>query len=55
MLKVLCDFIHLTAVKYYDELLREVQIGHNIRENVLLKIQKNLKRYERRENAVCAH
>jgi len=40
MFKNLRDFIHLTAVKYYDELLRKVQIGHNIREHVLLKMQK---------------
>jgi len=48
----------LTNVKYYDELLRKVNVDHYVCKIELLKtykkLKKNLKRYERRENAVCA-
>jgi len=38
MLQVQRDFKHLTAVKYYDELLRKVKIDHYVRKIWLLKI-----------------
>jgi len=45
----------LTTVKSYDELLRKVKIDHYICKIELLKKKsKNLKRYIRREDAVCA-
>jgi len=53
MLQVLTLNI-LTTVKSYDELLRKVKIDHYVCKIGLLKIIKHLKRYIRREDAVCA-
>jgi len=43
--------------KYYDALLRKVEIDHYVRKIWLLKYEKslqNLKRFDRRDSAVCA-
>jgi len=58
MLQVLRDLNILTTIKYYDELLRKVNIDHYVCKIGLLKIlnnkYKNLKRYDRLENDVFA-
>jgi len=49
---------NLTTVKHYDKLLRKVKIDQYVRKKMVAqnmeKGLKNLKRYDRRENAVCA-
>ena len=46
----------LSTVNTYDKLLRKVKIDHYVYKVGLLKKKKvkNLKRYNRREDAVCA-
>jgi len=46
----------LLTVEYYGELLQKVKIDHCSQDSVAqnMKISKNLKRYDRCENAVCA-
>jgi len=53
MLQVLCDFVQL--LNTMTNCFEVSKNSHNIWKNGLLKIYKNLKRYECHENAVCSY